>query len=284
MKIKHVLVAVLGAATLLGCNQFKTTKTEEGDRYQLHEAGKSGKKAKEGDILTLDLVIKSSSNDTLVIKDTYKEGAPLPLQLQKGMFKGSFENGLFHLAEGDSATIFVSADSLYAAVQQPVPPSIESGSDLLFIVKIRSIKSQEEMAKENESKRTGESKTIEEWVAKNVPNATKNADGIYHLVKKAGTGATPAKGDTVVVHYTGKFFNGKTFDSSVGREPITFPVGVGYVIPGWEITLMRMKAGESATVVIPSALAYGQQGSGGVIQPFTPLVFDMQLVAVKKSK
>lgn len=282
MNTKHIIV-IFSALALFSCNKFKTIKTEEGDRYQLHEGGE-GEKAKEGEVLTFDLVIKSASNDTLVIKDTYKEGQPIQMVLQKGMFKGSFENALFHLGKGDSATVFVSADSLYTKIQQPLPPQIASGSDLLFLVKIKDIKTQEQMAKEAEQKRTGETTIIADWVAKNLANAEKTPEGIYRLVKKAGTGATPVKGDTVVVHYTGKFLDGKTFDSSAGGQPIVFPAGVGFVIPGWEQTLAHMKEGESVTVVIPSSLAYGERGSGGVIEPFTPLVFDMELIQVKKRK
>lgn len=281
MNIKNALITVLAVGSLIACNKFKVTKTENGDRYQIHTSG--GKKTpKEGDILTFELVIHSEGNDTLKIKDSYAEGVPVQFALQKGAFKGSFENALFYIAEGDSATIFVNADSLYSRVNQPLPPEIKKGSDLLFKVKMLKVQSQDDFKKAIDSKKNDEGKLIQEFVSKNLPNATKTADGIFYSVKKAGTGATPAKGDTVVVHYTGKFLDGKQFDSSVGKDPISFPVGMNYVIVGWEKTLMSMKKGESATVVIPSSLGYGEQGSNGVIEPFTPLVFDMELIDIKK--
>ncbi|MFB0908952.1 MAG: FKBP-type peptidyl-prolyl cis-trans isomerase [Spirosomataceae bacterium] len=282
MNLKSITLVVAGAALFASCNQFKVTTTEDGDRYQMHEAGGSDVKGKDGDIVTFDLVIKAESNDTLVITDTYKSGEPIQIALRKGPFKGSFENGLYNLSEGDSATIFVNADSLYSRAQQPLPPGITAGSDLLFTVKMRSIQTSEQFAKEIEEKEKGEGKIIEDYVIANLTGATKSEDGIYSVVNKAGSGAAVTAGDTVTVHYKGTLLTGEEFDSSIGGEPIKFPVGMSYVIPGWEKTLMNMKAGEKRTVVIPSSLAYGANGAGGIIKPFSPLRFEMELVSVNR--
>lgn len=277
-------LVVTGAAIFASCNQFKVTKTEDGDRYQLHEDGGNDVTGKDGDIVTFDLVIKSESNDTLVITDTYKSGEPIQIALRKGPFKGSFENGLYYISEGDSATIFVNADSLYSRAQQPLPPGINAGSDLLFIVKMRDIQTSEQYAQDIADKEKGEGKIIEDYVASKLSGATKSEDGIYSVIRKPGSGATPAVGDTVSVHYQGTLLSGEEFDSSIGGEPIKFPVGMNYVIPGWEKTLMEMKPGEKRTVVIPSALAYGANGAGGIVKPFSPLLFEMELVSVGRAK
>lgn len=282
MNLKSITLVVAGAALFASCNQFKVTTTEDGDRYQLHEAGDSEVKGKDGDIVTFDLVIKAESNDTLEITNTYKSGEPIQIALRKGPFKGSFENGLYLLSEGDSATIFVNADSLYSRAQQPLPPGITAGSDLLFIVKMRGVQTTEQYAKEIEEKEKGEGKIIDDYVAANLAGATKSEEGIYSVINQAGNGAAVTAGDTVTVHYKGTLLSGEEFDSSIGGEPIKFPIGMGYVIPGWEKTLMTMKAGEKRTVVIPSSLAYGANGAGGVIKPFSPLRFEMELVSVSK--
>lgn len=284
MNFKSIVLLAAGAALIASCNQFKITKTEDGDRYQLHESGGSDTTGKDGDIVTFDLVIKSESNDTLVITDTYKSGEPIQIALRKGPFQGSFENGLYYLAKGDSATIFVNADSLYSRAQQPLPPGINKGSDLLFIVKMRDVQTSEQYAKQIEEKEKGEGKIVEDYVAANLSGATKSEDGIYSLVQQAGSGAVPVAGDTVAVHYRGTLLSGEEFDSSIGSEPIKFPVGLGYVIPGWEKTLMEMKPGEKRTVVIPSALAYGANGAGGVVKPFSPLRFEMELISVGRAR
>lgn len=283
MKLKSMALVVAGAAIFASCNQFKVTKTEDGDRYQLHESGGSDVTGKDGDIITFDLVIKAESNDTLVITDTYKSGEPIQIALRKGPFKGSFENALYYIAKGDSATILVNADSLYLRAQQPLPPGIEKGSDLLFIVKMRDIQTSEQYAKSIEEKEKGEGKIIDDYVAANLSEATKSEDGIYSVIQKPGSGSTPAAGDIVSVHYKGTLLNGEEFDSSIGGDPIQFPVGTGRVIPGWDKTLLEMKVGEKRTVIIPSSLAYGANGAGGVIKPFSPLLFEMELVSVDKN-
>lgn len=99
-----------------------------------------------------------------------------------------------------------------------------------------------------------------------------------------GEGDEVKDGDWVSVHYTGCLEDGTKFDSSLDRgEPIEFPLGVGYVIPGWDQGLVGMKEGGRRRLTIPSHLAYGANGAGGVIPPFATLVFEVNLVRVQKA-
>ncbi|MBK8821969.1 MAG: FKBP-type peptidyl-prolyl cis-trans isomerase [Anaerolineales bacterium] len=110
----------------------------------------------------------------------------------------------------------------------------------------------------------------------------KTASGLEYVEVLAGTGAQAKAGDTVRVHYTGKFPDGKVFDSSVSRgEPLEFPLGKGRVIRGWDEGIALMKVGGKATLTIPPQLAYGESGAGGVIPPNATLIFDVELVGIK---
>lgn len=96
-----------------------------------------------------------------------------------------------------------------------------------------------------------------------------------------GTGEEATAGKRVSVHYTGTFEDGRTFDSSVPRgEPFEFKLGAGQVIKGWDQGVAGMKVGGKRRLVIPSDLAYGSRGAGGVIPPNATLVFDVELVSV----
>ncbi len=104
--------------------------------------------------------------------------------------------------------------------------------------------------------------------------------GIEDIVVGEGDEATPGK--TVTVHYVGVAFRtGDEFDASWNRgEPFRFKLGNGQVIPGWDQGVAGMRVGGRRRLTIPSALAYGARGAGGVIKPHEPLVFVVDLLAV----
>ena len=103
-----------------------------------------------------------------------------------------------------------------------------------------------------------------------------------------GAGAAAAVGNTVTVNYTGWLYNtsaanfhGTQFDTSVGKTPFKFNLGAGQVIAGWDQGVTGMKVGGTRTLVIPSSLAYGSAGAGGVIPANAALVFTVDLLAVQ---
>ncbi len=99
-----------------------------------------------------------------------------------------------------------------------------------------------------------------------------------------GNGATPKNGNTVTVHYTGMFTDGKKFDSSVDRdEPFSFTLGAGEVIAGWDLGVAQMKVGDKVKMTIPPELAYGRDGYPGAIPPNSTLIFEVELLEVRYS-
>ncbi len=106
--------------------------------------------------------------------------------------------------------------------------------------------------------------------------------GLKYTKLVEGTGATPQRGQTVSVHYTGTLESGKQFDSSRDRgKPADFRIGVGAVIKGWDEALMMMKVGDRWKLVIPSAIGYGPQGRPPDIPGNATLIFDVELLGVK---
>ncbi|MGI4842732.1 MAG: FKBP-type peptidyl-prolyl cis-trans isomerase [Janthinobacterium lividum] len=121
------------------------------------------------------------------------------------------------------------------------------------------------------------------------PAAAAAADSValQKIDTVAGTGKEATDGTTVVVHYTGWLYEpnteskrGAQFDSSSGREPFSFQLGGGQVIPGWDAGVAGMKVGGKRTLIIPASLGYGSSGAGP-IPPNANLIFDVELLEVR---
>ena len=141
-------------------------------------------------------------------------------------------------------------------------------------------------AKKDEAKAKADAKAKEEQakqLADHTVGFTQTESGLYYMMIQKGKGEVqPNKGQGVSVHYKGTLLDGKVFDSSYNRnQPLDFQVGVGQVIPGWDEGIMLLKVGDKARFVIPSDLAYGAAGAGGVIPPNAALIFDVELMAIK---
>ncbi|MEQ1578537.1 MAG: FKBP-type peptidyl-prolyl cis-trans isomerase [Hyphomicrobium sp.] len=123
-------------------------------------------------------------------------------------------------------------------------------------------------------------------MAQNAGETMTTASGLQISDSTIGAGASPAPGQTCVMHYTGWLYKdgvkGAKFDSSLDRgQPFEFAIGQGMVIKGWDEGVASMKVGGKRTLIIPPALGYGARGAGGVIPPNATLMFDVELLGVK---
>lgn len=122
-------------------------------------------------------------------------------------------------------------------------------------------------------------------IAQNMANTEENTittdSGLQYVEIEAGDGASPQRGQTVVVHYTGTLEDGTKFDSSRDRNrPFSFKIGVGQVIKGWDEGVASMQVGGRRKLIIPPDLGYGARGAGGVIPPNATLIFDVELLKI----
>lgn len=136
--------------------------------------------------------------------------------------------------------------------------------------------------KENQSKFQANIEIGKKFLAENgkKPGVVTLPSGLQYEIMKAGTGAKPTAMSTVETHYHGTLIDGTVFDSSVDRgQPATF--GVGQVISGWTEALQLMPVGSKWKLYLPYNLAYGDRGAGGAIQPYSTLIFEVELLAIK---
>lgn len=135
--------------------------------------------------------------------------------------------------------------------------------------------------------RKADSLAITKYIAdSSFTTARRQPSGLYIVTKVAGTGDQAKKGQQVSVVYRGRLLNNVEFDQSrIGADgkpvPIVFTLGSGQVIPGWELGIAELRKGEKAILLIPSELAYGPSGAGGIIPPDAPLRFDVELTNVQ---
>jgi FKBP-type peptidyl-prolyl cis-trans isomerase FkpA len=108
--------------------------------------------------------------------------------------------------------------------------------------------------------------------------------GLCYEDLRTGDGSRcTGRGQTAIVHYTGWLEDGTKFDSSRDRDdPFSFPVDCGYVIPGWDEGVVGMQVGGLRRLTVPSQLAYGERGAGGVIPPNATLVFEIELLEISE--
>ncbi len=292
--IRLFLFSVL---TLLFCNtqaqgsKVKTKKTPGGLEYKIF-ISKGGVKIASGDMVYFKVVGKAGDS---TLFDTYKNVRQpyMNLIVNETIHPGNFEEGLMLLGKGDSALFKINADSFYGVYMgTEVPSFIKKGEPLLFLVQIDSVigskvlkarsDAQAIMVKE---KQKNEASVIENYIQNSGIKYTKTATGLYYIITHATNGNKASNGDQIGANYTGKLLNGVVFDSNDKTgKPFEFKLGAHQVIAGWDEAFELLNLGEKATLLLPSELAYGAQGAGNDIMPYTPLIFDVELVTITKAE
>lgn len=259
-------------------------KTDSGLYYKFHINNTDSVNPIIGDIVTVKM--KYYTKDTVLFDGA---GRSFPLRLDKPQFKGDFTEGLAMMHKGDSATFIVSADSVFLKTfrLRSLPSFIDSGSMMYFDIKLLKIQTEEQLKKEREIElsqlKEKETEDLNNYLQKNNIKVKPLKSGLYYIPLKEGKGRRAKAGKTVKVHYTGRFLDGKKFDSSYdhpNKKPIEFKLGQGSVIKGWDEGIALMRTGGKAKFIIPSYLAYGDRGRGG-IPPYSTLIFEVELIDVK---
>lgn len=234
--------------------------TPSGLKIKLTRAGK-GKPVEKGD------KVKAHYVGTLVddrLFDSSRE-RDQPFEFVVGMKQviPAWDEAFVLLKTGDRVILTVPPDLGYGDTPMP---KIPAGSWLIFDIEVLEVI--RDFAPEQFSTKGKEIVTA--------------ASGLQYCILEKGPGAPAEKGKTVEVHYTGFFENGDIFDSSVLRgQPISFRLGAGMVIPGWDEGLTYLNAGGKALLTIPYELAYGESGRPPLIPPKAKLIFNVELLSVK---
>jgi len=269
--------------------------SEPGDKYKTTGSGLEYKYLKEnrkGETVYVDdyieLKFSYRNNKDSVLFDSDEIGSSIKMRLKPSMYMASFEEAVKMLKTGERALFKIPADLFYSVTKRTnVPNWVKKGDKLIFDIELIRILDKKEIEKEQEQlkqkRKKEEEQKLQQYLKDNNITAQPTMSGLYYIEIQKGNGALVQAGDFLLVHYTGKYIDDEIFDSSHKREePFYFQQGKAEVIAGWEEGFSKMREGGKAKFIIPSHLAYGEKGYGKIIPPFSTLVFDVELIKVKK--
>lgn len=270
-----IVFSILIVAFLFGCKGQSMQKTAKGYDYLIVKSNDKGKQIMPGD--NVSFKISFYLNDSL--KDSREMDQSIPTDVGKTQYPPFIEL-LAKLKDGDSAYVLVKLDTM-----KQLSPKFKKTDIVKYAVKVNSVidaatiqKNKDELAKSKAGIVEKLQAVVSQYAKGTVDKAQKTASGIQYVILEQGTGKTHTKGETAKVHYIGMTTDGKEFDSSFSRgETFSVPVGQGQVIPGWDEILSTLSVGTKSIVIIPSGLAYGDKGAGGVIPPNANLIFYMDI-------
>ncbi len=265
-----------------GKNKDGFEVTKSGLKYKFIEK-KDGTKPALGDIMVMHINYRTSTDSLLFDSGAKKDS--FTVVLVEPTFQGGVEEGFAMMGAGDSAIFRVTADSIFEKTfSQPLPATIVKGSTITFQVRIKEIIPQQVhdslLSAMDLNARREEFAKLEKYLEENKMDVTPTENGAYMLTTKPGSGEFPRKGDTLVVHYTGKLIDGTPFDGTREKGvPFRFALGAEMVIPGWEECLPLMNKGAKAKMVIPSDLGFGGT-KHGILPAYSTLVFEVEVLDI----
>jgi FKBP-type peptidyl-prolyl cis-trans isomerase FkpA len=255
------------------------------------DMGATGKKIKPGDITEVRLSY-SKMNDS-VFWGTHDNGYPFSVFLPWRLIAtgGSYEEELLHCNEGDSIAYIVPADSVFKNILElPLPYFLHKGDMMQVRVRIAGIMDSSEYATRTkaineyrDNMDMQERVTLARYVSSNHISDSNKHGSIYVIPVQKSSGTKVKRGDMVSLCYKGTFLDGKAFDSVGLNTPLQFKYGdTAQMIEGLEIALKMMHEGEKTKIIIPSQLAFGNNGSStGIVPPYTTVVYEVTLLKVK---
>lgn len=240
----------------------KEYTTASGLRYKITQQG-NGPQAYAGAKVKVHYTGKLT--DGKVFDSSVSRGEPFEFVLGRGQVIQGWDEGIALLHVGDKAVLTIPSKLGYG---EQGTNGIPGGATLIFEVELVDVKD-----------------GFKPWVVTST-DIKATPSGLQYIVVNKNTDPAAKKataGQSVTVHYTGFLTGNKVFDSSIERgNPITFPLGQGRVIKGWDEAIALMNVGDKLRLIIPPSLGYGAQGAGGVIPPNATLYFDVELLDVKE--
>lgn len=288
MKIRNIKLLLLMAVVAIAfssCSKHRGfKKTDDGLYYKFHVKGDDTTTVKPGMMLNLNL--KYSVNDSVLFNS-----ADIPqdfmLPLREPSYKGDIYAALAMMRPGDSATFITSADSFFLRTLSlpDLPDSTYKGKDIVFNAKLISAKTQEQMEAEYkvelDKMKAKEQTTLEAYIKSANITVAPLPSGLYYIETRKGSGQKPRTGEFGRIQFKVSTIDGNVLYSTYDQgQPMTWEAGKDFDTKGVTEALNMMSLGSKVSLIVPSSLAFGEQGRGQVVAPYTTLLYDLELTDI----
>ena len=273
-------------------------ETGNGSYFKLEKAGEGKQAINKGDVIFMHHTMTTDKDSMLYDyrNPQMAQRGPYAMRLSESVYKGDMFEMMYKMKVGDSVSFALRVDSMFNKFyHEPVPKFLNPNGYIIYHIKVDSLYSSakvDSIEKKNremqeaylEKAKNSEDTLIQKFLKDNKITAKPTESGLYIVIKEKGKGPKVKKGDNVEVNYKGMLTNGQVFDASDRHDQaFVIPVGMQRVIPAWDEALQMMNVGTKATLICPSKLCYGPNGSGP-IPPYAPLVFDLDVVSIKDAQ
>ncbi|HLF33951.1 MAG TPA: FKBP-type peptidyl-prolyl cis-trans isomerase [Cyclobacteriaceae bacterium] len=297
-RISCVLLTLLTVISF-SCHNDGFKETPGGLKYKIIRTV-NGPAFREGEYVVLNMEYYYSGDSLLY--SSIVRGMPVTMLYDDSVWNksGQVYEGFSMLKVGDSALFMVQCEDLYLkSFRMPVPSGLNPKETITFRVGVTStmndsefreyqgklvIRRQEEREKRQSEQLIEDTAIIDKYLEEKNIIPMESESGLRYVVNKQGAGPKPKQGEIVVINYKGMLLDGTVFESSeITGKPYEFPVGNGVIIKGWDEGVSMMREGSSYTFYLPSPLAYGDRNISNFIKPNSILVYEVELVQIKRN-
>ena len=250
--------------------------------YKFHTTGTDTTTANIGDMMDVHMTYRTM-NDSVFGGSQIE---PFKVPMMEETYKGDVFNALAMMHIGDSATFVMNTDSFFMkTVGAPRPVFLDSASSFYLDIEVVNIKSKAQMEKEAQEQAAQmaamEQEALAKYLVENNITVAPDENGLYIIENKKGKGPAIEVGNFIEANIIATALTGDKFiDTYAENKPYTLEVGTGQLGNGFEVAIKQMKKGGNLTLIAPSPMAFGERGIQGYIPPFSPVVYEIEIIKV----
>lgn len=289
--MKSYLLLLFGVFTILlaSCGSQKMdgyTLSDTGVLYKFYEVAEDGKQPALGDFVRVQMVYAYEDS---ILFDTRGQKRDFEMKLEEPVFEGDIYAAVALMKEGDSAGFLIDATQFFTKLAgnpgQPAPDFVEEGVNMTFDVKLTQVMTPEEhqaeISERIEKRKNEEPVVLQKYLEANNMSEKPLESGLYFVNIRDGKGKKPEMGDVLTINFKVMLMDGTVLYDSWQEEPVQFEYGKRFDTQGLVEGVAMMKEGQMAHLIVPSSIAFGEYGRQGLIEPYSTLLYDVELLDIK---